>query len=551
MRCLKIGAAAAAIMLTGGCASGLAVSRASDAPKSREGFAYALQFTQYKMKIQRRVADCPNGVPKPEIKAEISQGMVDDGDHVYTISPSSLAGPMKVTDMQIVWEEGRLKSINASAEDRTAQTIAAVAQGIAKLAPSIAQLVAGNQGYAPLTCRADTIHQLAQAKSATGRIKELEEQMGKRRLTIADYQARLTTGGENKDTRKKLQEEVNALAADTSSLEGEQKKLKTALEFLTHEETVTWPERSTEFESTALPISPQAVTKWFVVPRPDALSQTNLQPLTEAQRRTLEAPFLKHESSQFAELAKKFQVFARVERVGSYGRAAVNGAAYPDDDAGPRAGLRYRLPAQGALTLVNRVDCPPPVLGAPAEPCTPIGPTTVATAKGPILQLGQIFYVPFSSPIFSGGSVSMAFDSLGRPVSAGIKRSSGAEAAATAFKSVAEQVPTVVDALHTTRLERVQNELAYLKASKELFDAQKAIEQSLVETLAEETALAKAQKEHADALRALEANPNADAVAAKAGFEADAAMMAAETARIRAEIALRDARAQLAATSGQ
>lgn len=529
----------------GGCTKHLRVTPAGDSVASRSGFAYPLQFTQYSIKVTRRVADCESaGLPTAEIKAEVVTTNVDDGDHMYVISSNSLISPMKISNLQIAWEEGRLKSVNASAEDRTAQIATAVVQGIGKLAMSQLVGVVG-QGNQQPQCNQKTKDNVALAKLKSEEIEGLDKKMAAARLALAQIEAKLVKDPKNQTWLGDLAAKITELEGYDAELTKAKKALTGALEELTVTTTLLWPQNGNEFVSQPNRLTPAQLARWVDVPAERMASGELEEEVDRAARQE--------------RIADRFQVFFRIERVGTYGRKPVNGESGSADTAPAEAGMRYRMPASGMLVICQESLC-----------SSTDGKKVILASPSPIQQLGQIFYVPFSSPVFSNGAMNISFDKLGRPVAAGVGRSTAsAETAATAFRDIAGEAATIANSLYETPAERLQRQLAIVKLEKELKDAREAgatpldivkketellraqqelaqareaLEQTPTEDLRRETELLLAKKAHLDALRALEANPNAVTGAATAGFQADTALLLAEKAKIEAEIALIEAR---------
>jgi hypothetical protein len=530
-----------------GCATKLEVERAGESVASRSGFAYPLQFTQYQTTITRRVASCDDeGLPVGDIKAEVIMATVDDGDHIYVVKPERLMSATKVTDIQMAWEEGRLTSINASAEDRTGQTMTALATGVGKLLVSGA--LVGVAAAEDPKCSARTDTELQRAKDAQGTIKRLDAEMAETRLDLERVGAKLVKDPENVAWLSEQQGYVAKLEGQQKELNGAQKALKSALEFLTHKTTITWPETGRD----------------FFTQKPFSLMTADVAPWVEVPRRQNEdeTTYRVRSDGVLKKQAAKFDIYFRIERIGSYGRDPVaNNGMDTADSAGAEAGLRYRLPAQGRLVVCQKALC----TSAEAD-------NTILKQVHPVLQLGQIFYVPFRSPVFSNGSMNLAFDKYGRPTSAGIKRATAsAETAANTFRDVATEASGVIEKIHqaplsrlkqelevvraqkelaaarevgATPLELIQKETALLKATKDLTDARGSLETDPLEQIKKETELANAQAAYQVAMKALESDPSAARRSQTAGFQADAAVALAEKAKIEADMALAEVRAK-------
>ncbi|MFL6846357.1 MAG: hypothetical protein ACJ8ER_15940 [Allosphingosinicella sp.] len=538
---------AVVVLALGACTTHLEVAKAGDDEASRSGWAYPLQFTQWNTTLKRRLASCDPEV-KALIKADIVPATVDDGDHVYVISSTSLISPMKISDLQVAWEEGRLKSVNASAEDRTAQTVTAAVQGIGKLISVAAGPTMGivsatgehTQGPPPdgprLMCREETIANLKIVDLTQDQVEAAGSAIAVATAEATRLKDELDQVGDDADIAAKLKAQIEKIASERKNLAAAQKKLDAALTFLTHEQLVTWPERSNinwTDEGNAFDIPTAALRKWFV-----SVNFRNGQPEMSGDRR-VESPA---SDQQLRDVASEFRAFMRIERIGSYGQdpsRAMTTVDSVNDKASRKAGIRYRLPVRGRLVVCREQLC----TSADRE-------LVVAEAAGPVLQLGQVFYAPFSSPPLSNGTYAIAFDQYGRPVSAGVSRkTASAETAANMFRDVATEAATVAAEVHRTPLEQLQEQRAFVEEQKKLADAQAALNptKTPLQELQELRDLAQARKEYQDAVAALEPaapDPNADTRALQAGFEADAALLKAKADLIAAGIALRDLEAK-------
>lgn len=537
----------AAALATGGCTSHLESVRITDASApaaARRGAPYMLQFTQYTIVLTGRVVECAREL-KTTIKAEVTPQTVDDGDFVYVIPSNSLISPMKVTELKVEWTNGRLTAVNASAEDRTAQTILAATQGIAKIAKTVITGGVVGAGGATEGCSDEVLAALKASREAKADITKHETAITRLTPEVTRLKAGFVAAGDEK-TRQLLIAAVNRVDAANILLEDARERLKKALEFLSYKQTVTWPQRSLELATPAdkpLEVPLTIFKKWYDMPTRTGESDQDHKERRDARYKTF---------------ADKMRVWFVLERIGSYGRVPGDGVA--PDNGSARDGLRFRLPANGNLLVCQ------------GSPCSSTDTDKVVTATpGPVLQLGLIFFAQFSSPPFTGGSFAATFDDLGRPKTMAFgRKSSSAETIAGLVKDAGGEAASLYAALNKTSAERAAEKLADLEAQKKLADARAALdptspakvlaaiemekkiadarlalEPSPTYELARLSAIAKAQREYQNAIDALKLDPNADAVAQSAAFEADAALLRSEAASIEARIQVRDARQRL------
>jgi len=529
-----------AIVLSG-CTTHLESVKAGPSAVSRRGAPYMLQFTEYKVVLTRRVVDCGSEL-KVVNKAEVTSTLVDDGAHAYVIPFDSLRHPFKISDLKVTYTDGRLTSVNASSEDRTAQTVLAAAQGIGKVVLAASTGIAVGAGGIE-GCTDEVGVNLKAGKQAEADVASEKAAIDRLTSEVTRLTAAFAASGNSDAQRPALAKAVNLLDAARLRLTDAEARLKTANAFLSHVTTVTWPEDSLTFDSSkSYPIPRSAIEKWWDIP----------------QGGLAEDVWEKRKQSKYDEIANPLQVWLAIARVGSYGRDPISKDG--PDNGTPEDGIRFRLPANGKLLLCEKVAC--------RRDASDVLTTEFA---GPVQQLGHIFYAPFSSPAFSNGTFELTLDAQGRPTKMGIARtSSSAETIAGLARDSAGEFAKGYAAIDKTPAERAAEELASLESAKKiadaraasdpespakqlaalelqkkLADARLALDQAPTYELTRLTVIAEAQKKYNDALGALQPGVDADAVAQRAAIETDTSLLKAEAARIEAQIVLREARARL------
>lgn len=514
---------------------------------TRRGAPYNLQFTQYRIKLSRVVVSCGSEL-KMVNKAEITPALVDDGAHAYTIPLDSLTSSFKISELKVEYVNGRLSTVNASAEDRSAQTILAGVQGIGKVVTTLAS--GGVVGAAGSTegCSDEVGLRLADVKDAKKEITRLKGVIDRLKVSILRLTAAWAAAGSNPANDGALRGEVKKLDAATLSLAAEEERLKQALAFLTYETTITWPGDSETFETTVPSEIPLAKFKpWYDVPA--------LPSDADEQARAARADVI------YKRFADPMKVWFSIARVGTYGLDPANPASVKDVDKGSAEdGLRFRPPANGRLLICQGKACK-----------RDVNDDVVEELVGPVVQLGLIYYAPFKSPPFSNGTFEFALDDQGRLKKIGTARKNAtAETIANLGKDLGGEFSTVFNALHKTPAEKAAEQLAALEAEKKLvdaraaldpnspakqlaalemqkklLDAQLALQGSPTYDLARLTAIAEAQKKYNDALLKLAPDANGSWKDQQLAIEAETAALKAEAARIEATIVLRDAKARL------
>lgn len=534
----------------GGCTS-LNVAKLPDDPDwdSRKGFPYALQMTQFKIDVTRGVASCekkievtgPTGrnssvtVPNvmPFVKAEITSTSIDDSEHTYVIDVESLNSVGKITGVEVKWENGRLTSINATADDQTLEAVGSIVTGIAQIAASkvSAQSSAAAGPTIPVVeCDSTIKTAVAESKKLTKSIKAnaikvsgIVKKIAKLELSTKNSgqtsspDCNLTANAEKEVCR--LKKSLDELAVLQRVLKEEQKQLSEHSKKTSYTKTYRWPEDSSTHLSAALSLDTEKRDAWFI----DGTSR-NVQNRKDFQR-------------SVATMAPEYDVYFKLASIGQFGRSDLT----KQDDIGavPGDGLRFRIPADGYVAVCRRNH-----LGCDRD----AKELVVKVKRERILQLGHVFHVPFESKVFTKSEFAMTFDASGVPTMGKVGRSeSPIQNVASLFKTVAQEY----SAFRIARtgeaddaLTNIQEETTILKAQKELLDAQKALnpEEKPIDILQRETALAEQQANYIKALQALEelenTDPNAPAIEL---IESETALIAAEVARLEAEIARRKA----------
>lgn len=594
----------AGIIALNGCTN-LEVNKfeGSTTDSSRTGYAYMLDFTQYEITVTRTLIGCPAGeLPKVKVEAQANATLVPDGDQVYVIDPQSLIGAFKISDTTIDFKDGRLIGFNSNIEDKTADVISSVAVTagkIALLSSGIPTPIDGG-GPPPITCSSEAIQKLANRETNKNLLVAATKSLDDAKVVLTDLTTRYTIKP-TQTLANKLKAQKELVDAAQQNVDGIEKKISAANTALTSKSVVTWPETGTTFDSEPmLPLSALSVSEWFdeialrklLQEKSSSLKIINNDDDTvtlDNEGETGNAARLKITGEEFAArfplLDSKFDTnlclttpktdaclqlqslrsalapktsqlhmisFHLVVR-GSYG-AKGNAATTKD----PKAGLRYRVPASGWLYVCEgEGGCDKPEQKD----------RVILRQAGTIPQLGSVFNLPFSSPIFASGSMSVSFDDQGRLLKGQTKRTnSTALSVAAAADSITNQLQAYEKAKNSAPLTELDNQLAVAKAKKALSDANSALVKSPKESLDEELALLEAQKkvneartalgggrvadlqsqleitkievELAEQREKLAQDPNASDAAVTAQYTAQTAVLNAQKAKLEAEAAL-------------
>lgn len=484
-------------LLGTGCTTSLNAIRLSDneggqvAPPPA-GAPYSLPFTQYTITVTRRLTSCTSeqGVPEAEIamSAEIARAEVPDPTRQYVIDLTGLQGPMKKTNLVIEYHDnGALKSINAEAEDRSAQVLTSVTEVLGTVVKAAAGVAAGPGSelcryYDPKDESDDRINirdlveqripaQERRVKAAARTISQLTSDL-ERETALATTLGRIWAASD----RQRMAKVVVDLHDARSELVRATEELKASLAVVTSVGKVVWPPNGSTFSaddpSTPLiaGISLDVLRRWLV-----------------------------QEDSELNRILGETTVFARITSPLPQNAARSCTTTCPGDTV---EGIKYRVPQQGILELFSIVSGPQR------------RQSSIAKDVGLVSQLGPIYAIPLKSVPFSNREVKATFSPAGLPLSLGIKSNAVTEAVAASISSTATQASQVRSSVITTELERVQAQTALLTAQRQLQVAESALVPS----------------------------PNASAVEATAAFQADTALLSAELAYLNALRALEEAR---------
>lgn len=439
----NVGLITLAAMLAG-CTTHLdAVRVRSGAPIPAAGAPYNLSFTQYDVTITRRVAACQarnaDGVTEGALviamDAQIKRKEARDPSRHYVIDMDSLQAGWKITNVEVEYHEnGTLKSINAAAEDRTAQILVSTVASLGKLVTAFA----GVAGVEATGCTDNTQATLNAVEEGKARIKAKAAQLAGLTRDLEGMTAIATAMGEawGENERKQFAEQLKAVHAAKTELTTEQEGLTDLLAKISNVTKFTWPLNGTTFvsptDTSLVPdLSVKLIREWGA-PEDPSKAQANSR------------------------------VYARIESTSPIGTTATceDGC---DEDAIP--GLKYRMPAAGKLLICS------------APTCDPDKEQVVAVEEGMISQLGPVFTLPLRSAIFSKKTLIATFNDAGQPTKIGVKGETAAgEAAATSFGQLTDTFIAARGKLVPSELDRIKAETEMLKAQADLAAAKKALQ---------------------------------------------------------------------------
>jgi len=209
----KVAVTVLSILALSGCSNRLAVTKV-EPEKVNDGPVYHLPKVRYDITVSYTLKSC-NPTPQFDVTAKAAEVYIPDPVHWYQVDYESLRSGTKTTNLEIdLYPNGTLKTINASAEDKTAKIAVAIGKAMAQLAlPGI-----GPSGLLETECKPAVTAAITKVMETTKTITEIEE--GTRGATpeerqeslnsLKEHLARLvlkrTEGPDYENTIYKLQE---------------------------------------------------------------------------------------------------------------------------------------------------------------------------------------------------------------------------------------------------------------------------------------------------------------------------------------------------------
>lgn len=477
-------AAAAASATLSGCTS-LKVNGFDGSVETRRGIAYFLPLTQFDTTVTWS-ASCDKATKelsiRPKVEATARTG--PDPSGLQVIDYRSLSTFTKTSGVKVEFHDsGAIKSINASADDRTGEILTSTLVAAGKIALAVVGGADTNK------CSASLIAALGNAAGIKSQLERKTGELEKATDALTALNARVAReGGSLTDAvRRQHSRQIGEVTGFQIELDALKAKLAEALKPVTHAEKTTFPAGDELASAKGLEVPAAVLKKWL-----DAKTGETDQQL----------------SARAQGIASKASVWAELDVDAAFRGIAGAAAGRPED------GVRYRVAVPGTLKFCTERACTPP----PPAPRATDGGTAEPDMGGSVVQPGKslktfpvsvlnrrtTFFLPFDSEAFTNGSLTATFSEAGVMTSAGYeqKRAQG-EAIASAAGTLADQVislATAIRAKDKTELELTQEAAALSKAKKELADAQKAEQEAdpdpntaQIASLTSSTALKQAQ----------------------------------------------------------
>ncbi len=510
---MKLGYIIGAVFLTS-CATELAVkpdpapTKALDRPIS--GVAYALPMAQFDIKLTWRIEKCPDVTVDTSILTDESGDPVEDGSgnqiqqetftvadggfkiaqnaeaklrytagETYVIDPAALAARSKTSSVELeFYEDTRtLKSINASADDKTGDIIqsgvstllslASIATGVPVSATqeSTAEAGAAEKFTSPPVqgCNQATVKALAGLNGSAATLKAatqaVEDAAKKVQAFRTDHAFEIQFGLLTDADKDELRGLRRTLDQNKQALLAANKAHQAHLKQVAFSKTIVWPKRhtdrasgrSSDFRLSRLEAR-QAAEKWFKpAPADAAAPNPRINPdvlkLIQAEMET--------------KLRRDFRFSALLKGEQPRQTEAPQDAYVGADDSGAYPGFLYRLPSSGKLVVCKRRG---------ARPCSPTSGAAILQSPTPLTipQLGQLRIIPFDNGAFQNNELSVSLRKDGSLESFTYKEAeSSAANAASAVSSSVESVAGYLLAVDAAREKEREDAEAKAKAEAE------------------------------------------------------------------------------------
>lgn len=442
-----------------GCTT-LKVNRFSQQTDDRRGIAYFLPFTQFETEILWS-ASCDKDTEEFGLapKVQVTPKTAPDPNGAYLIDYRSLSAFTKTSNVKVdFFDSGAIKSINASADDKTGEIVTSSLVAAGKVAKA---MFFGASGVTK--CSGD----LKDALERVGDQKKLVDAktlaLKKATSDLEALAARLVREGSSVTDamRKRYSDQIGEVTALQMELDSLTRELAERQKKVTHKAIVTFPEVSSQWQSAKGERIPEKTLKGW---------------LAEGDKPKAE------------QIATDFAIWLELNAAGAFSSMSAGDTGKPSD------GIRYRVAVPGKLSVCRAALCsasdstrPAPIPNGPdIGESTQVQAALVKEFPVKILQQGTTFFLPFESEAFTNAALTATFSEAGVMTSAGYeqKRAQG-EALASVGGSLADQFTTLVEA-------------AREKAEKEAEKAAKAEEEAspanqTLEALAADTALKQAK----------------------------------------------------------
>ena len=410
-----------------------------------QGAPYNLTFTQYDLTIKRRLVSCvkdadkplaPGAQPVSDVKIQTIVGATRkearDPAREYVIDFAALRSFFKTTEVAVeYYDNGALKSVNATVDDKTAEFL----KSSISVAAKVAMLSAGAGGDGTQGCSQEVRDALVaggkaekELKAKTALLTRLTEVL-ERRVAVASALGPTRNATE----RQAMANEVTAVFNAKAQVDAEQAKVDAYLKRFTLTTTRTWPKDGVSFSDELVkPLTSDDVRDWV------SLGDAGVHALMDTGvwvRLTSDSASAKH-------------VLCDVL------------SCIPSEDA---PGLKYRVAMPGTLQACSNATC----AGDEAE---------LFKDTGLFSQLGPIMTLPLRNYPFMTQTVVLTMNEAGQPTKLGYRSEAGAQKAMDTLNTFVDEYGKVRQARKPkSELELVKEQTELLEAKAKLATAKAAL----------------------------------------------------------------------------
>lgn len=426
---------------------------ASDAVVS--GVDYRLPLMQFDLKVTRTLSQCfeprPAGSKAPlvpslkfVVKAEATSGIV--AGETFKVDYKKLSGFTKTSSITFEWNDnGTLKSLNATAEDRSDKIIA----DVVKTAINVAKIAAGIPGgsQAPglgasqqmVVCADGTQKFLDDLKLTTAALKLANDNLSKQTKAVTGLTEKLKLGTLNETGKAKLEKAIEEQTAQAAIATERQAAVDRASGALTVTSTTRAP-RDTKARLGYLALSGRELTKLLLLVKrvplvagPNAKNECNLNRMDDCISEMLQAQWVLEPAYIPAPpapvVANKNDKPARIEK-----------PAPPISADVPQKGVFVRQPVAARLLICRTSD--------ELSLCSEDAPEVLYTSTNTMVpQLGTLLFLSFENGVFQNNSLAISLRENGGMEKFEYKElKARGEVAASAAAGVSDQALAFTDA---------------------------------------------------------------------------------------------------------
>lgn len=472
MKAYILGSTITALALLQGCTS-LDAVLVEDGVMPSQGAPYNLTFTEYDFTVNRRLIACfeESGTPPKKVPSmvvmttvELKRNEARDLAREYVIDFAALRSFFKTTDVAVeYYENGSLKSVNATATDKTGEFLKNAFTAAAKVV-SLGTGVGAGVGPPPDACLPTVQETVTAAKETEERLVAKTAALSLQTEQLEKLLAVAMALGQTRDQaeRREFADRVNALFVAKADVDKEQKALVALLKSLTITSTKKWPKNGSEFSGLIVrPLTLDDTKRWGGLSDKamDRLSaETGVWAIISS-----DSPSAKHVVCAGKPCDKK----TSVEEL---------------------RGLKYRVAMPGLLRVCSNKRC----TGDKAELLKDVGLFS---------QLGPVMTLPLNNYPFMSQTVVLTLNQAGQPTKLGYKSEAAAANAVDAFSVFVDEYGKVRQTNKPkSELDLVKEETALLEAKAKLAAAKIALEpkanadeSTATEALKADTALLEAE----------------------------------------------------------